>query len=122
MNKLLVIGIIQASYIIYMLNYFKTKYSLAHPLLNFNSNYLKHPIGKSDKPISNICNFGHQSSWLIALFVLLRPFLLCKNIKNISILLLIIVITFSFLNFNAVIYLLPYFFVEIYLIKKNFII
>ena len=120
MNKLLLLSIIQAVYVVYMLNYFKTKYSLAHPLLNFNSDYLKHPIGKSDVPISNICNFGHHGAWFISLFVLLRPFLLCRNIRNISILVLIIVMTFSLLNFNAVVYLLPYFFIEIYLINKNF--
>lgn len=120
MNKLLLVSIIQAIYVVYMLNYFKTKYSLAHPLLNFSSDYLKHPIGKSDVPISNICNFGHQGSWLIALFVLFRPFFLCKNIRNISILGLIIVMTFSLLNFNALVYLLPYFYIEIYLINKNF--
>ena len=120
MNKLLLVSIIQAIYVVYMLNYFKTKYSLAHPLLNFSSDYLKHPIGKSDVPISNICNFGHQCSWLIAVFVLFRPFFLCKNIRNVSILVLIIVMTFSLLNFNALVYLLPYFFIEIYLINKNF--
>lgn len=120
MSKLLLISIFQAIYVVYILNYFKTKYSLAHPLLNFNTNYLKHPIGKSEVPISNICDFGHHCSWLIALFVLSRPFIFCKNIKNISILALIIVLTFSLLNFNAVVYLLPYFFIEIYLIKKNF--
>ena len=45
-NKLLLVSIIEALYVIYMLNFFKTKYSLAHPLSNFNNEYLKHPIRK----------------------------------------------------------------------------
>ena len=97
-NKLLLVSIIEAFYVIYMLNFFKTKYSLAHPLSNFNNEYLKHPIGKSDIPISNICEFGHQSSWLLAAFIILRPFFMNKYTRNLNILGLIIVFSFSLLK------------------------
>ena len=120
-NKLLLVSIIEALYVIYMLNFFKTKYSLAHPLSNFNNEYLKHPIGKSDIPISNICEFGHQSSWLLATFIILRPFFINKYTKNLNILGLIIVFSFSLLNMNAVVYLLPVFILEIYLITNNYL-
>ena len=120
-NKLLLVSIIEALYVIYMLNFFKTKYSLAHPLSNFNNEYLKHPIGKSDIPISNICEFGHQSSWLLAAFIILRPFFMNKYTKNLNILGLIIVFSFSLLNMNAVVYLLPVFILEIYLITNNYL-
>ena len=120
-NKLLLVSIIEALYVIYMLNFFKTKYSLAHPLSNFNNEYLKHPIGKSDIPISNICEFGHQSSWLLAAFIILRPFFMNKYTRNLNILGLIIVFSFSLLNMNAVVYLLPVFILEIYLITNNYL-
>jgi hypothetical protein len=121
MQKVLIFSIIEAVYIVYMLNYFKSKYSFAHPLSDFKDSYFKHPIGISDKPISNICEFGHQASWLLALFILLRlAFLKNKYTKYISIFVLIVSGTFALLNVNAIIYLIPYFIYEIVLIKNNF--
>jgi len=119
-NKLTLLGIIQGIYIVYILNFFKTKYSLAHPLSNFNSSYFKHPIGINSQPISNICEFGHQASWFLAAFVVLRSVFPNKFTKHLSIIMLIITATFSMLNLNAVIYLFPHFLIEIYLINKNF--
>ena len=120
MNKLILLSVIQGVYIVYILNFFKTKYSLAHPLSNFSNDYLKHPIGINNEPISNICEFGHQVSWFLALFIILRSIFKNRFTKHISIIVLIITATFSMLNFNAVIYLLPHFAIEIYLIKNNF--
>ena len=120
MNKILLLNIFQAIYIIYMLNFFKTKYSLAHPLSNFSSDYFNHPIGISEEPISNICEFGHQSSWFLAIFVIIRTLFINKYTKQISLIVLIIAGTFSMLNLNAVIYLIPHFIIEIYLIKNNY--
>lgn len=121
--NIFLLSLVEALYIIYMLNYFKTKYSLAHPLSNYDNNYLKHPIGVSDKPISNICNFGHQASWLLGLYVILRAVLLPKYkkvLRLLSIIVLIITATVSLLNLNATVYLIPYFIFEIILIKNNF--
>ena len=42
--NLLLISFIEAIYVIYMLNYFKTKYSIAHPFTYFNNKYLFHPL------------------------------------------------------------------------------
>jgi len=120
MNKLILLSVIQGVYIVYILNFFKTRYSLAHPLSNFSNDYLKHPIGMNNQPISNICEFGHQVSWFLALFIILRSIFKNRFTKHISIIVLIITATFSMLNFNAVIYLLPHFAIEIYLIKNNF--
>jgi len=121
MNRFLVASIIEAIYVVFMLNYFKTKYSFAHPLSNFDNSYFKHPIGISPEPISNICEFGHNMSWVLALFILLR---ICvtknKIMKHVSTIVLIIVATVSLLNINAVIYLIPYFIYEIVVIKNNF--
>jgi hypothetical protein len=120
MNKLILLNVMQGVYIVYILNFFKTKYSFAHPLSNFSNDYLKHPIGVNNQPISNICEFGHQVSWFLALFIILRTLFKNRFTKHISIIVLIITATFSLLNFNAVIYLLPHFAIEIYLIKNNF--
>ena len=123
-----IITILESVYVIYMLRFFKTKYSLAHPLTYFDNKYLYHPIGKSKKSISNICPFGHQASWFIGLFVLLRTIFIKFKwvkmycIKLVSKFILANTIIFSLLNFNATIYLIPFFLLEIYLIKKNFVI
>tara|TARA_Y100000590_G_scaffold470626_1_gene667070 strand:+ start:1877 stop:2245 length:369 start_codon:yes stop_codon:yes gene_type:complete len=120
-NKLLILSVLQSIYIMYILNDFKTRYSFAHPLLDFSSSYFKHPIGINNTPISNICNFGHESSFYLAMFVIFRTiFIKKKYCKKISIIVLIITFLVSLLNFNAVIYLIPHFLIEIYLIKYIF--
>ena len=124
--NLILLGIFQGLYIVYMLNYFKTCYSIAHPLSYFENSYLYHPIGKSDKPISNVCQFGHQVSWLLAGFVIIRNIMISKNygkniLRKMSILMLIISVIVSMLNFNVILYLLPHYILEYYLIKTNYI-
>jgi hypothetical protein len=118
MNRIL-ISIFQAIYIIYMLNYFKTRYSLSHPATYFESKLLYHPIGVSDVPISNVCKLGHMLSWYLGGFVIIRSIFIENNIckkllKNISIIVLIFTIILSMLNFNVVIYLLPHYILEYY--------
>ena len=121
MNNIIFYSILEAIYVIYILNYFKTKYSLAHPLSYFDSSYFAHPIGVSETPISNICTFGHQGSWVLAAFILLRIcFIKSKYTKYFSIFVLIIVASLSLLNLNAVVYLIPYFIFESYLLKNNY--
>ena len=124
MNYFEILTIFDAVYIIYILNYFKTKYSLAHPLTYFEKNkYLYHPIGKSNIPINNICPFGHSCSWLLSGFILIRLLLLkytnvsTNLIRNFSFGVLIITIIFSLLNFNDK-YLVPHFIIETLVIKN----
>ena len=50
MNTLIVVSILEAVYVVYMLRYFKTRYSFAHPLVKFKTEFLRHPIGTSPKP------------------------------------------------------------------------
>ena len=123
--NLVLLGIAQSLYIVYMLNYFKTCYSVAHPLTYFENSYLYHPIGKADKPISNVCEFGHQASWLLAGFIIIRNILISQKIgrnvlRKFSTLVLIITLIMSMLNFNVVLYLLPHYILEYYLIKRNY--
>ena len=119
------VSLIQATYIIYMLNYFKTIYSIAHPITLFDNNLIYHPIGTSKTPISNICKLGNILSWYLGAFLIIRSIFLYKNIykkqiKIISLVGLIIGIILSMMNFNAVLYLLPHFIIEIYFQYSNF--
>ena len=123
-TEFLLISLVEAVYVIYMMNYFKTKYSLAHPFSYFENKFLYHPIGKSDKPICNICPLGNYGGFLIAIYVILRWVIYTnmkkktKGIKLFSIFALIMVFMLSLLNFNAVVYLLPYLVLEVYIIKE----
>lgn len=122
--KLTLISITEIAYVVYMLRCFKTKYSLAHPLVKFNSEYLKHPIGKFSTPQSNICQFGHDGAIIIALLILLRLKALYvfninkKMVASFNTFVVIIIGILSFMNFNALVYLLPFFVCEIFLIKN----
>jgi hypothetical protein len=118
-------SVIHSLYIIYVLNYYKTNYSFAHPITYFNNSLLYHPIGKSDIPSSKVCKLGNMLSWYLALFILIRGFLIYNKqysliLKRLSILILIIGVTMSMLNLNVVIYLIPHFIIEI-LYQKNYI-
>ena len=120
------ISLIEIIYVIFFLNYFKTKYSIAHPLSYFDNKYLYHPIGKSDIPVSNVCKFGQDASWLIVSFILIRTIVVSNKlfginlIRNVSSFTLITIIIFSLLNFNVLLYLVPFFITEYTLIKRNF--
>lgn len=103
----------------FMLKYFKTRYSLAHPITFFNNKLFNHPIGISDKPISQICKFGHAMSWVIGFVLILRAILYKFNIINKKLfvifnkIIFFTILTVSLLNMNAVVYLIPYFITEI---------
>lgn len=113
------ISLFLAIYIVYMLNFFKTTVNLAHPLTFFDNDYLYHPIRNSDVKQNMICRLGNDASWILALFLLLRFVLLKKvDLRTYSLLVYIVVMIMSFLNFNAVLYLIPYFILELMVIKS----
>lgn len=114
--NLLIISIVEALYVIYILNYFKTRYSLSFPI-KYDNNYFTHPIGIHEYPKSNICKFGHDMSWLLAIYLIIKGYLFTTNKKKsriiiINKLVLFTVFLFSLLNLNAVVYLLPIFIIE----------
>ena len=111
MDKLTIFEIL---YIIYIFLFFKTKYSIHHPyelyLTHYNDNLL-HPIN-SGLYESKICPFGKKIIWLLIIFLVIRLF---YNLpKKYSIYVLFMTFILSLMNMNAVIYLLPYFLIEIY--------
>ena len=121
--NLIILAVIHSIYIVYVLNYFKTRYNFAHPITYFNNKLLYHPIGMSDVPKSKVCKLGNILSWFLALFILIRAVLYInrppfrKILKNITLIGLILAVTLSMLNFNVVIYLIPHFIIEIYILK-----
>lgn len=123
MDNFLVVTILESLYIIYMLNYFKTRYSVAHPLTFFNNDYIKHPIGYNSRPISMVCQFGKDGGWLIAVYLVVRYLVHQKNIKlsiYFSKFAFLLIFILSLMNFNVVLYLVPFYITEIYLIKNSF--
>lgn len=121
-NLFLIQSIIISIYVIFMLNFFKTKYSIAHPVTYFKNSYLYHPIKNVDTPRNMICKMGNHGAWFMALFIILRAILLINidkynisvnTIKLLSKTMVICVFILTFLNFNAMLYLVPYFLFEI---------
>ena len=51
------VSLLESFYIIYMMNFFRTKYNFAHPLTYFKNDYLYHPVDKADKPRRMICGW-----------------------------------------------------------------
>ena len=126
MNIYLIISIIEAIYIIYFLRYFKTKKSLDYGrVLNciydlFNvkeSKLFDHYFNDSDTKISHICPFGHIMALIIGLYLVVRVFLPIdtKNKIRLNLIVLALIFIGSFMNFNAVVYLTPFFIVELML-------
>lgn len=121
MNLKLKISIFEAFYVVYMLRYFKTKYSISYPFKSENdtlNEWLKHPIGTSETSESKICKFGQVGSFYLALFYGFRLLLLKQKYINQEIylslnrLVFFIIISVSLINLNAFVYLLPIFILE----------
>ena len=111
---------ILAFYIYYMLNYFETKVNFSHPLQYFESNYLYHPIENLKIPQNLICPFGKDISILLVAYLIMRGYLLdfSQEVNTNIINKYVVTLTFgiSLANFNALVYLIPYFIFELYLI------
>ena len=125
----LLFSIIEGAYIIYMFNFFKTRYSfdifsLSNLSINFlkrigvSENFIKHPINTSNFKISHICPFGHFIAWFIALYLILRPYFNIKINSCLNKTLMGILFVGSLMNTNATLYLLPVFIIELYFINK----
>lgn len=116
MDNLLIISS-ECSYIIYMMLFFKTKYSVAHPMSRFNNDLFNHPIGIKQKPQSMICMFGKIMSIIMSIFLIIRWYLIKdNNIKQNYLkyhkIIIYIMISLCLINFNALLYMLPIFILE----------
>lgn len=108
------ISLFEAFFTIYMFIFFKTKYSLHHPLEIYLTGYHQsflHPINTGTYE-SKICPFGKNIIWLLFIFLIYRSF--CNVPKIYSKIVVFITFSLSTMNMNAILYLLPYFFIETY--------
>ena len=117
----LLISVLEAVYVVYMLCFFKTRYSFEfqRPLVVLNfigsklgiySKYLEHNMSQTINPISHICPFGHWSSWILGFYLIARNY--SKLLRKYNPGFIILVGLISLLNYNAVVYLLPIFILE----------
>ena len=124
---LLEVSIMEGIYIIYMFVFFKTCYTvefnklgsnmiteLLSKELNIDSGILfDHPIERSDIAESQICMFGKYASIVIFIYLIVRNYL--KRLNKINSYVIIIIFIFCFMNYNALIYMLPIFMLELYM-------
>ena len=121
-----ILSIVEGLYVIYMLRYFKTTQSFAMYERGMISglftgeikNYLKKNINCTDKPTHHICGFGRDTSLLVGIFFFLRAYYIHQHLSwnwtrnNLALLIFFIG---CFLNVNAVVYMLPILFIELYI-------
>ena len=111
------ITVFEIIYLYYMFCVFKTTHSIHHPFESIItgklSNYFKHPMSTGVYE-SKICPFGKQAIIILLLFLSYRIFFSVPPIVNVY--LLIITFIVSLLNLNALLYLLPYFIIELWMI------
>ena len=117
MDNLLIV-LLECFYIIYMLCYFKTYYSIAHPLTYFSNDLFYHPIGKSSYPKNMICKFGHFMAVIISIFLIVRYICFNSNkFRNFYLkyhkTLICILFILCLINFNALLYMIPIFILEV---------
>lgn len=127
MNKETIITFLEAFYIIYMWNFFKTKYSVHNiweaPLMNYKEipGFFKHNINTNNYE-SKICPLGNVSGYALAIWIILRDIGQFKKNKimrklNKVIFLFTAVVSFT-MNLNSFIYLLPIYYYELVMTVK----
>jgi len=129
-NRIL-ISILEGFYVIFMWNYFKTKYSFHNiweaPLMNRHDmpKFIKHNVNTGIYE-NKICPMGNLAGYLLGAWILLRENFIYsvkekhliiskRKIKQLNKMLFIIVAVLSFImNLNAFIYLIPVFIYELF--------
>jgi len=111
---------IEIGYIVFMWNYFKTKYSFHNlwetPLMNHKQipSFFKHTINTGNYE-SKICPLGNVAAFALALWVFFRDIIFNNSLrlKKLNIFIFSIVVVLSFImNLNAFIYFIPVFIYE----------
>ncbi len=115
----LVLSLIEAIYIIYMLNFYKSKTNYADPNVTFSNVFLAHPRTHSDVPISMVCPAGNLMGWIFGTYLIAREFLektspeeiLAYKVANAGI--MVFGLAMSSINYNVLLYLSPVFAIEL---------
>lgn len=122
-----ILTIFEIIYLFYMFILFKTKININHPyeyyLTNNLSNFFKHPIENNDYG-NKICSFGKVCIILLIFLIVLRYIFIDKYFKNkmfkyLNIIIIILSLLFSLLNMNALLYIIPFVIIELFIIKNN---
>lgn len=116
MKHKLLYSLIEGIYIIYMFNFFKTKWSIHHPLelLLEGNTYLQHPINTGDYE-NKICGLGNLVGFLLLIWFLFR-WKLPDNVRLIwnKRIIYLVTICSLLMNLNAFIYFIPILVFEYY--------
>ena len=110
-NRLLV-SVAEAAYVIYMLNYFKTTKNFEKGHCCEKGEWC-HPMGDSTVPTSKVCPNGKKVSYPFAAYLVLRNAYFDKTVNYVV---LAGGAAMSLKNKNVFVYLLPDFFVELFII------
>lgn len=119
MNLSFVLSVIEAIYVVYMLNFYKSKTNYADPNVTFTNVFLAHPKTHSDVPVSMVCPAGNTMSWLFGFYLIAREFapnekfedILLAKFLNVAV--MIMGMAMSVMNLNVTLYLSPIFVIEI---------
>ena len=108
----LVTSTIEAAYVVYMLNYFKTKKNLSrYTFPCFEQDWFKHPTVDSYVPMSHVCGFGNDVAWVFAVYLLGRNAF--KENRVVKHIVLASGFLLSLLNANVFVYMSPVFIFEL---------
>lgn len=119
MNVVL-ISIIEAIYVLYILRFYKTTRSLSIYDIPLYGTF-KHTNNNTIIPTHHICPFGQKSAILLFMYLIIRAIRLYYKKKwnwKLNLYLNILIFIMSLINFNALVYLLPYYLIEL-VIKNN---
>lgn len=116
-----IIEIVESLYLIYIIIFFKTKWSIHHPLegylLDDKPSWIQHPIS-SGRYENKICLLGHWTAILLVIWIVIRNRI--KGYQKINGWIWGIVVMIGMcLNLNFVIYLLPVVILDLYWNKKG---
>ena len=117
--NIILLTIIEIFYLFYMFRIFKTTLSINHPLeyiyMDNLSNYFKHSISTNIYE-NKICDFGKDAILILIIYLIIRLFLNLYDMKinrNINYFILVLSLFISFMNLNAVLYILPFILLDI---------
>ena len=124
---MLLLSILEGLYIVFMFVFFKTKYSLEigrwnHDLWpskiikksyrhRFNKMVCSSDRRKVMKQNRKYVLFGKWGSFIILIFLVLRHYV--SNLKKINTYFFVLIFILCLMNYNAIIYLLPVFLIEL---------
>lgn len=115
----IILSIIEAIYVVYMLNFYKSKTNYADPNITFTNAFLAHPKTHSDIPISMVCPAGSIMSLLFGTYLIAREFVPCESnvdiigMKILNCITIFMGMAMSVMNLNVLLYLSPIFIIEL---------